>query len=194
MPAPIDVKPYVEAILREISIVSGTLKEKGSKRFSRTFVLAGFMVFAAYFGVYNPPQKKSARLAAEIKRAKMMSDYSDQYKDLRAKLAAAYTNLPGTAEREQWLSNSMRDSLSAGGLIPEDFRPVREEEASGLVFQTATVSIKLRFSEFFDWLLRLESAKPMMHMASMEFVKKGGEGYNFATFDVSTVVPVKRFR
>ncbi|MEK7383058.1 MAG: hypothetical protein AAB262_07205, partial [Elusimicrobiota bacterium] len=143
MPAPIDVKPYAEAVIREISIVSGTLKEKGSRRFARTFLLAGFMVFAAYAGVYNPPQKKSARLAAEIKRAKMMSSYSNQYKDLRERLASAYINLPATAEREQWLSNSLRDSLSAGSLVPEDFRPVREEVVSGLVFQTSTISISL---------------------------------------------------
>ncbi|OGR99333.1 MAG: hypothetical protein A2V88_03965 [Elusimicrobia bacterium RBG_16_66_12] len=194
MAAEIDVKPYVEAIIREISIVTSTLKEKGAKRFGRAFVLSGFLVFASYAGVYKPPQKKSARLADEIKRAKMMSDYSNQYKGLRDSLDLAYANLPATADREQWLSNSVRDSLNTGGLVPEDFRPMREDVANGLVFQTATLSINLRFSEFFDWLLRLESAKPMMHLASMEFVKKGGEGYNHATFDVSTVVPVKRYR
>ncbi|OGS41316.1 MAG: hypothetical protein A2506_11460 [Elusimicrobia bacterium RIFOXYD12_FULL_66_9] len=194
MAAQIDIKPHVEALIREVSIVSATLKEKGSKRFGRTFALAGFMVFAAYFGVYNPPQKKSARLADEIKRAKMMSDYSTQYKDIRSSLEAAYTNLPAATEREQWLSNSVRDSLNAGNLVPEDFRPVREEEVSGLVFQTSTISMNLRFSEFFDWLLRLESAKPMMNLTNMEFVKKGAPGNNYATFDVSTVVPIKRFR
>lgn len=193
MAAEINVKPYVEAIIREISIVTSTLKEKGSKRFGRVFVLSGFMVFAAYAGVYKPPQKKSARLADEIKRAKTMSDYSTQFKGLRASLDLAYTNLPATSDREQWLSNSVRDSLNAGGLVPEDFRPMREDLAHGLAFQTATLSCNLRFSQFFDWLLRLESAKPMMHLSSMEFVKKGGEGFNHATFDVSTVVPVKRY-
>lgn len=189
----IDLKPYVETVIREATIVTSTLKEKGIQRFGRTFVLALFMVFAAYAGVYNPPQKKSDRLANEIKRAKMMSDYSNQFKDLRDRLGVAYTSLPATDERPQWLPNSVRDSLNAGGLIPEDFRPMREEEVSGLVFQTASVSVNLRFSEFYDWLLRLESAKPMMQLTSVDFIKKG-MGYNYATSDVSTVVPVKRYR
>ena len=194
MAAEFDVKPYVEIILREISIVSGTLKEKGVKRFARALVLAGFTVFAAYAGVYLPPQKKSAALAAQIKKAKMLSDYSTKYKDLRDRLAAACVALPSTADRDQWLSNSVRDSLSATGLIAEDFRPVSEQVTNGLVFQTATVSISLSFSAFFDWLLRLEGAQPMLHLANMELVKKGGAGKNFATFDVATVIPVKRFR
>ncbi len=183
------------AIGDEIRTVVGTLKEKGAKRFGRAFGVAGFLVAAAYFGVYLPPQKKSARLQSEIDRAKALADEGAKYKALRDQVNAASAGLPSPSDREQWLSNSVRNSLLAGGLEPENFTPVKESEANGLVFQTSSVALTLRFSEFFDWLLRVENAKPFMHMDSVELVKKSDKiGYNMATFTISTVIPKRRFR
>ena len=194
MPTAIDIRRHAEAVIYEVSTVLGVLNEKGRKRFGRTFLLSGFMIFAAYSGLYTPPQQKSELLGAEIKKAKTTFEYATQYKDLRDQLAAACLFLPSISEREQWLTNSVRDSLNAGGLVTDDFKPLREEENTGLIFQTSTVSVNLRFSEFYDWLLRLESAKPMMHLLSMNLTKKGSFWYNAATFEIGTIVPKKRYR
>lgn len=189
-----DLKPYVDAIMQEFQIVSGTIREKGAKRFGRAFGAAGFCVVAAYFGVYLPPQKKSARLQAEIDRAKSMADYGAQFKDLRDQLNAAYTGMPQISDRDQWLSNSVRDSLNVPGIITEDFKPVREQELNGLIFQVTSVTLSLRFAEFFDWLLRLESARPLMQLQTLELGKKReNPGVNSATCDIATVIPKKRF-
>jgi type II secretory pathway component PulM len=193
-PKNIDLNLYVSAVTEEINIVIGTLKEKGTERFGRALGGAIFLVFAAYVGVYLPPQKKSARLQAQIDHAKQLADYGSQFKDLRDQLNGAYNGLPALNDREQWLSNSVRDSLLVGGLEPESFTPVKEVELSGLVFQTSSVVLTLRFSEFYDWLLRIENAKPLMHMNSVDLVKKSDKiGYNSATCDISTVIPQKRF-
>jgi type II secretory pathway component PulM len=190
-----DVKKAAEAVIEEASIVIGTLKEKGAKRFGRTLAVAGGVVAGAYVLVYLPPQQKSARLQAEIDRAKMMSEYGGKFKDLRDQVNLAYAGLPALSDREQWLSNSVRDSLLVGGLDPENFTPVREQELNGLIFQLSTVSLTLRFSEFYDWLLRVENAKPLMHVQSVTLSKIGTKlGYNAATCDISTVIPKKRFR
>lgn len=189
-----DLKPYAEAVIREFTVVTGTFRDKGPKRFGRAFGAAAFMVFAAYFLVYMPPQKKSERLQAEIDRAKMMADFGAQFKDLRDQLNAAYNGMPQINDREQWLSNSVRDSLNVAGLVTEDFKPIREQELNGLIFQVSTVALSLRFSEFFDWLLRLESARPLMHLQSLELAKKRDNvGYNSVNCDIATVIPKKRF-
>lgn len=195
MAAPkIDPNVYVAAISEEINIVVGTLKEKGAERFGRAIGGAVFIVFAAYVGIYMPPQKKSARLQAQIDHAKQLADYGVQFKDLRDQLNGAYNGMPALTDREQWLSNSVRDSLLVGGLEPENFTPVKESELNGLVFQTASVAMTVRFSEFFDWVLRVENAKPLMHVNSIDLVKKADKiGYNAATCDISTVIPKKRF-
>lgn len=194
MPAPVDFKPYLEAISQEINIVVGTMRDKGGKRFGRAFVIAGFMVFAAYFGVYMPPQKKSSRLQAQIDRARMLSEKGAKYKDLRDQLQAAYSSMPSFNDREQWLTNSVRDSVSAAGLPIEDFKPVREQEESGLIFQVSSVSLTMKFSEFYDWVLRIESAKPMMHLQMVELKKKGDNvGFNGVNCDIATVIPKTRF-
>ncbi len=183
------------AISDELRTVVGTLKEKGAKRFARVLGVAGFLVAAAYFGVYLPPQKKSARLQSEIDRAKTLADDGAKYKALRDQVNGACAGLPSPTDREQWLSNSVRNSLLVGRLEPENFTPVKESEANGLIFQTSSVALTLRFSEFFDWLLRVENAKPFMHMDSVELAKKSDKiGYNMATFTISTVIPKRRFR
>jgi hypothetical protein len=193
-PKNIDLNAYVAVISEEVSIVVGTLKEKGAKRFGRALGGAAFFVFAAYMGLYMPPQRKSALLQAQIDKAKEMADYGMKFKDLRDQVNGAYAGLPSLADREQWLSNSVRDSLLIGSLEPENFTPVTESEINGLIFQTSSITLTLRFSEFFDWLLRLENAKPLMHMSSVDLMKIGDRiGYNKATCVVSTVIPAKRF-
>ena len=195
MAAPkINANVYVAAISEEINIVLGTLKEKGAERFGRAIGGALFLVFAAYVGIYMPPQKKSARLQSQIDRAKQLADYGSQFKDIRDQLNGAYNGLPALNDRDQWLSNSVRDSLLVGGLEPENFTPVKENELNGLVFQISSVALTLRFSEFYDWVLRIENAKPLMHMNSVDLVKKTDRiGYNAATCDIATVIPKKRF-
>jgi hypothetical protein len=193
MPAP-DLKPYAEAVIQEFNTLYNTLREKGAKRFGRAFGAAAFAIFAAYAGVYMPPQQKSNRLQAEIDRAKVMADFGAQFKDLRDQLNGAYQGMPQINDREQWLSNSVRDSLNVAGLVTEDFKPIREQELNGLIFQVSAVTLSLRFSEFFDWLLRMESAKPLMHVQSVELGKKRENvGFNTVSCDIATVIPKKRF-
>jgi type II secretory pathway component PulM len=191
----IDMKTVVEAVSEEITVVVNTLREKGAKRFGRALGTAGAVAAGAYILVYLPPQQKSARLQAEIDKARVLANYGSQYKDLRDQAALAYAGLPTLADREQWLANSVRDSLLAGGLEPENFTPVKESVANGLIFQVSSVSLTVRFAEFYDWLLRLENAKPLMHVQSVALAKIGTKlGYNAATCEVSTVIPKKRFR
>lgn len=190
-----DLKPILNAVKLEIEIVAGTLREKGAKRFQRALVVAGFLVFAAYMGVYAPPQKKAARLQSEINHAKQMAEYGEQYKNIRDQLALAYARLPSMNEREQWLSNAVRDSLNIAHLVTEDFRPVREQELNGLVFQSSEVALPMKFSELYDWILRLESARPMMHIQSVSVAKKTEEiGKNAVACEVATVIPKRRFK
>ena len=195
MAAKIDLNVYVSAVTEEVSIVVGTLKEKGAKRFGRALGAAAGIVIVAYMFIYMPPQKKSALLQSQIDKAKMLSDYGTKFKAARDQVNGAYAGLPSLADREQWLSNSVRDSLLVGNLEPENFTPVKESEVNGLIYQTSSISLTLRFSDFFDWLLRIENAKPLMHMNSVDLGKKADRiGFNTASCDISTVIPKKRFQ
>lgn len=190
----IDPQALLNAIGGEVNLVVGTLRDKGAKRFGRAFAVAGFLVFAAYAGIYMPPQAKSARLQAQIDKAKTLADFGDKFKDLRGQLDAAYNGLPAINDREQWLSNSVRDSLAVASLNVEDFKPVREQELSGLIFQASGVSLTLHFPELFDWILRIEGAKPMLHVQMLEISKKREQpGLIGAAAEVSTLIPKKRF-
>ncbi len=190
----INLDGYFTAAKAEADLLVATFRDKGAKRFGKAFGIGAFFVLAAYFGVYMPPQHKISRLQREIDAARAMSEFGATYQALRDQLAGSYGTLPLMKDRKQWLSNAMRDSLVADGLTPELFRPVIETEASGLIFQTSTVSLTLRFNELYLWLLRLESATPLMHVYNIDVAKKTDMlGWNTVSASVMTAIPKKRF-
>ncbi len=190
----IDLQIYLNAAKAEADLLRATIREKGLKRFGRAFAMSAFMIAAAYFGVYKPPQKKISRLTREIEAARAMSESGAAYQDLRGQLAGSYRTLPHLKERQQWLSNAMIDSLRADGLIPENFQPVTETEASGLILQTSSVQLALKFNDLYLWLQRLEGAAPLMHLSHLEVLKSPDMlGRNSVSASVMTAIPQKRF-
>lgn len=189
----IDPKVVINDIRREVGVVVVTLAEKGLRRFGRALGLAGFFAFAAYFGVYTSVRKKAARLQKEIDKAKILAEYAVQFKALRDQLSAAYAVLPN--DREQWLSTAVRDSMIVGGFETESFGSVREQEQAGLIFQASSVSLTLSFAQFYGWLLRLENSRPIMHLQSVDLLKKKDRiGENKVICEIATVIAKKRFR
>ena len=190
----IDVQRYLDAVKSEIELLTTTIRDKGAKRFGKTFGMSVFMIAAAYFGIYKPPQNKISRLTKEIEAARAMSEAGTAYQDLRSQLAGSYGTLPHLKDQQQWLSNAMIDSLRADGLTPEMFRPVAETESNGLIFQTSTVQLSTKFGDIYAWLIRLEGARPLMHVSKLDIGKKGDMiGVNAVTASVMTAIPKKRF-
>jgi len=198
MPSPADLKPLLDILVREAETVVGTVRDKGAKRFGRAFATAGILLAGAYVLLYRPPQSKSERLDAQIKNAKMMHDYGEQYTTLRDQLVGAYARLPNVNDREQWLSNSVRALLDAGKLETEDFKPTHESKKNGLIFQMSSITLNLRFSDFYGLVLRVESARPIMHLQRVDLGKKTDVtdtqsiGLALANCDIATVIPEKR--
>ena len=156
--------------------------------------MAALLVLVGYWFFYKPPQKKIARLSMDIESARAMSAAGSQYQELRAQLSTSYGNLPYQKDQQQWLSNAMIDSLRVAELTPEVFRPVVENEVSGIVFQNSTVQLTVKFGELYSWLVRLESASPLMHVSAIQLLKKADtSGVNTVTCTVMTAIPKKRF-
>jgi type II secretory pathway component PulM len=190
----IDLKPYVALAQAEFDLVLSTLREKGAKRFAKPFVISAVLALLAYVGLYTPASKKSARLQSEIDAARKLHEYATQYKEVRDQLVAGYAVLPDMKDREQWLSNSVYDSLKAEGLAPETFQPVREQEQAGLVFQACNIVMPVRFPEFYSWLVRIESARPLMHLQTVDLMKKTEViGLNSVQAEITTVIPKRRY-
>ena len=190
----IDLSVYIKAIKSEIDLVVTTIRDKGAKRFGRALGVAAAAVFAAYWFIYTPPQSKIARLGKEIEAARAMSQSAVRYRELRDLLVGSYGSLPFLKDQQQWLSNAMIDSLRADGLTPDSLRPVVENEVNGLVFQTSSVVMSLKFNDTYAWLLRLESARPLMHVGLLEVTKKDDMiGINIISCSVMTAIPKTRY-
>lgn len=190
----IDLSVYTKVIKSEIDLVITTVKDKGAKRFGKAFGIGAAFVFVAYWFIYTPPQSKIAHLGKEIEAARAMSESAVRYRELRDLLMGSYGSLPFLKDQQQWLSNAMIDSLRADGLTPESLRPVVEIETNGLIFQTSAVVMSLRFNDTYAWLLRLESARPLMHVGSLEVTKKEDMiGINIISASVMTAIPRTRY-
>ncbi|NNN05865.1 MAG: hypothetical protein HKL90_08195 [Elusimicrobia bacterium] len=194
-----DIKSLAGLASNELELVFGTLRDKGAKRFGRAFAVAGVIILAAYVLLYRPPQSKSDKLESQIAHAKVMFDYGEKYKALHDLFLSAYSRLPSPADRQQWLTNSMRALLQAGNLESDDFRPSDELEHDGLVFQDATVSFQGHFSDVYGVLLRAENARPLMHIQRVDISKLNNSdpdsaGIAHVECDLATVIPLKRFQ
>ena len=190
----INMKLVLAVVKDEADVVVNTLRDKGPKRFAKVFALSGACMALAYFGVYRPPQEKILRLTREIAKTRAMFEAGAQYKDLREQLSVAYAALPQMPERDQWLASSLMESLRAESLTPDLIRPANETEASGLIFQLSGIEQTVGFGEFHRWLMRLERAKPLMHVHSIDMNKKLEPlGMNGVLCEVMTVIPKKRF-
>lgn len=190
----IDVLALLGPVKTEAELIIATVRLRGAKRFGKAFGIAGLFVAVAYFGIYKPPQDKISRLQKEIDTARAMSESGTAYQELRGQLASSYGILPHMKDQQQWLSNAMIDSLRADSLTPELFRPVVETEASGLIFQTSTVQLTIKFSDLYAWLMRLEGATPLMHISTLDIAKKNDMlGWNVVGASVMTAIPKKRY-
>jgi type II secretory pathway component PulM len=190
----IDPKVLLAQALSELDLIVTTVRTKGAKRFLKPVAISLIAVCATYILVYAPPKKKKARLQSEIDAARTLSEFGQQYKDLRDSLASCYAQLPQPKDREMFLSNAVIDSLKAESLTPETFQPVREQEQAGLIFQASNIAMPVKFADFYSWLVRVESAKPLMHLQTLELLKKSDViGLNAATAEITTVIPKKRY-
>lgn len=189
----IDPNAILDFVKSELKLVSGVVRDKGGKRFGRAFALAGIMVLIAYAGVYAPSQKKLKLLDREIAAARAMHESGTLYAEMSSALQAVYANLPQIKDRDQWLGNATIDSLRAEGITPESLSTPVDNEVKNIIVQKQVVAMVARFSEFYSWLLRVESAKPLMHVQSVDLGKKDEPiGYNSISCDVTTVIPKRR--
>lgn len=189
-----DLNRVVNALQEEARLVSFTLKDKGTARFTKAVGIAVAMVAASHFFVYTPPVKKLARLDKKLAEAQATAQYADAYKEMRERLNALYSRLPAEKDRSQWLHATVVESLRAEGLIADSILPPSESEQSGLVFQSVSVQLTTRFPDLMRWLARIEGTKPMIHVASLSVAKKSGQpDQTDAAVILSTVIPKVRY-
>ncbi len=189
-----DLNRLVNALQEEARLISFTLKDKGTARFTKAVGISAAVVAAAHFFVYTPPLKKLAKLDKKLAEAQATAQYADAYKELRERLKAIYSRLPDEKDRGQWLHSTVVETLRAEGLIADSIQPPSESEQSGLVFQTLSVQLTARFPDLVRWLARIEGTKPMIHVASLSVAKKSGHpDQTDAAVVLSTVIPKVRY-
>jgi hypothetical protein len=182
----------VKAVQDEIQTVSQTLKAKGSKRFERALLLGGAMVGLSYYFVYLPPMRKLEGLQRRIDSARAMSQNTDAYIQARDRLRSQYALMPKTADKDQFLTQAIVETLRAEGLTSDSILPPDEMKESNLSFQQIKVSAQMRFPELIGWLARIEASKPFLYVTSLEvFKSKNRMGYCDVTVGVSTIIPTK---
>ncbi|MBI5883108.1 MAG: hypothetical protein HZB91_08390 [Elusimicrobia bacterium] len=190
----IDFLQMIRTIQEDVSLVVSVFREKGVGHFGRPIVVGVMLVFASYNIIYIPAKKKSASLNALIKTAQSVSQYAEDYRARRDRLAWAYTQLPRIEDREEWLFKSLVESLKAENIVAQKLPPMTENELGGLITQQATMNSTVKFMEAIRWLNRIESGRPLIHVNSVSIVKKQGAviGTTDVNCEITTIIPKKR--
>lgn len=190
----IDFSRIAEDLQEEALLVSNTLREKGAQHFMRPLVVVGFVLYASYAFVYLRPVKKLRQLDVQLAAAKATAQYAQTYKSYQDRLLELYPELPLFKDRDQWLFNSLIDSMKAENIVSDSLRPPVEDETGGLIYQSVGMNSTLKYSEFLSWLSRIEGAKPMLHVSAINISKKTDSlGQNQVSCMISTVIPKNRF-
>lgn len=180
----------LESLQGEIQMVSSTFREKGTNRFVRPVVLGAFIVGVSYAYVYSPPLKKMKKLDKTITAAKATSIHADRYKEMRERLLNIYAQLPSREGRATWLTDTVVESMKAENVISDSIQPPDETRQSRFIAQKVTVTARLKFSEVFAWLYRLEAVKPQLQLSTLEINKSVEEiGLNQVICGVSVAIP-----
>ncbi|MBI5210550.1 MAG: hypothetical protein HY927_11320 [Elusimicrobia bacterium] len=189
----IDLTRLAGSLKEDLNSVNDAIKEKGGKHFARPIVLGIAIVFGCFHFLYSPIVVKQSSLADRLAAARAVAQFAEQYKLLRDTLAAAYVQLPRPEDREQWLANSLFESLKAENIVADSLPPVTEFEGKGLIVQNANMRSKMSFMDGIRWLHRVESSKPVIHITTVDLSKKGGKiGLLEVSAQISTVIPKKR--
>lgn len=192
--AAIDWKAGLSAVLEEIGLMISTVKEKGVPYFLRPLAVAGMMIFAGYYMVYLPPTNKIKRIEKKLVTSRAVARYSGTYTEFHDRLARIYPQLPQAKDRADWLYKTIIDTLKAQNIVSDALRPPIDDDVGGLIYQTTSVSSKLKFNEVYALIERLESVKPSLQITNLEISKvKEDIGYNKVTCSVDTVIPLRRY-
>jgi type II secretory pathway component PulM len=188
-----DFSRLVGFVQSELAFVQTTIKDKGANRFARPLVLGGALIFSSYWFIYSPPIKKLAGLDRKLNTARATAEFADQYKEVRERLYALYGLLPAPSDPS--LTEAIVDSLKTQNIMADSLQPPVVTDSAGLLFQSVNVTMTLKFSELTAWLLRIEAAKPLLHVSRISIKKKQDAlGKSEVTAVLTTVVPTVRHR
>ena len=177
---------------QEMEHIVSIVEERGIHRFARPIILGVLAVYFCYYFLYVPPGKKAATLSRRIAAAKATAQYVDTYKTLHERLLAVYAELPLAKNKDQWLTNTVIDSMKAQSIIADSIQPPEEIEQSGFIFQKVVVNVQLGFHDAVSWLEHLEKVRPMLQVSSFVMTKRAEPlGTNAVECAISTLVPAE---
>jgi hypothetical protein len=190
----IDFSRLVKTIQEDLSLVSAVFREKGAGHFARPLLVGIILVFGSSQMIYKPAKKKSTRINAQITTAQSVSQYAEDYRAKRDRLAWAYTQLPRIEDRDEWLYKSLVESLKAENIVAQKLPPMIENELGGLITQQANMSATVKFMEAIRWFNRIESGRPLIHVNSVSISKRQGAaiGTTDVNCEIMTIIPKKR--
>jgi hypothetical protein len=191
--ANINLSAVVEKIQEEVKLISATMKDRGSNRFGRTFLIALALPAGSYFLVYSQSQKRLSAISGELQVARNTATHADTYKDLKDRLSTTYAQLPLPKDRANLLSDVVKEALRGEGIVPLNFNTPTETEMPGGIVQNLGITMRVKFPELMAFLSRVEGHKPAIHISSIDLTKKDTPiGTNEVSCTLSTIILLER--
>lgn len=182
----------------EVGQAVAGFKAKGWEHFKKALVVAAALGLVGYAALYKTTAAQLRVVKRKAFQMREVAKVAQDYRDLKAKLAAVSGRFPTEAERKDWLFNLVLASAKAEGIAIESISSQKETERGDLPFVKVSIDVTGRgaYHGVGALLARLEGTGKFIQVEGFNLSKvSSGEGagaptgMNTATLTVATVIP-----
>jgi len=179
-------------IQADLLSIRESLRVRGGKFFGRPIGLGAVIIFCAYFYVYRAAGNLKARVEKDYNAAQATTKYSEDYKNLKARLDGLLTRLPMTEDPGNWLLQAVRKSLREEGIVPLSTSAAKETVTESYRFISIDVDCQASYQQIGSWISRLERGAELLFIQTMRMTKDNDPiGVNTVKVTITTLA-VKR--
>lgn len=171
----------------ELNQAVAGIKTKGAQHFKKPLGVAAALAAVSYLLLYQATSQKLTAINGQVYTLREVSQYAEQYRDLRNRLTGLAVKFPKDKDRRDWLFNLINSSAKLHGVKIDSLSAQRETEKQDLPFVLLTydVSAMGNFHRLGAWTARLESAGYFTQLEAFS-LEKGQDENSEAVSDVRT--------
>ncbi|MBI4424646.1 MAG: type 4a pilus biogenesis protein PilO [Elusimicrobia bacterium] len=184
-----DLRSWGPYLVEEALFLARAIRSRGVKHYGKALAYSLGMAFLAHKLVYVSGGEKLSRVERDLEAARATDRYAETYKELDDTLSRFSEQLPPSQAPEEWLLNTVRETMKAEGIISTSLSPVNVSHSGDFKVLSMTIACRARYKELGSWLARMEGSKKLLHVSNLSVSKDGEIGQNTVNITVSSLLP-----
>lgn len=176
-----------------IQNVLDVIRDRGFKALGRPLAVAGILALLGYQYGYRRSVRSLEAKIGQTALLRATAQHAETYKKLEEDMAVFLQRLPPSAQKNEWLLNTIIETSHAEGIQPESISNQVEQEEEGFLQLFITVTGRARYKDVARWVARLEGHSKLLHISSLSLTKISDAsvptpGMNSVNIQIGTVI------